>query len=70
MGMVFAINPKDKFPQFKDNAMRGGNGTVGGVPPANSTVPAEPIFEGSASGIGAKVGSVLMGVAAVIAFAA
>lgn len=69
MGMVFAINPKEKFPQFKDNAMRGSNGTVGGAPP-NSTVPAQPIFEGSASGIGAKLGSVFMGVAAVIAFAA
>lgn len=36
-GMVFAINPKDKFPQFLENA-KGGNGTIGGSPTGGAVV--------------------------------
>ncbi|KAF8253938.1 hypothetical protein K440DRAFT_618470 [Wilcoxina mikolae CBS 423.85] len=64
-GMVFAINPKDKFPQFKANAM---NGTATGSPmPINSTVPAAPVFTGAASGFTAKIGSIMIGLMAVVA---
>ncbi|KAI5821415.1 phosphatidylethanolamine-binding protein [Pyronema omphalodes] len=61
-GMVFAINPADKFPTFKQNAMKGTNVTtpIG----ANATTPNLPVFTGVAAGLNAKVVSLIMGLAA------
>lgn len=67
-GMVFAINPKDKFPEFKQRAMSGGSGgnSTNGTAPVSSNVPA-PIFTGAASALTAQAASVLLGLAAVAA---
>jgi hypothetical protein len=60
--MVFAINPAEKFPTFKQNAMTGTNVTtpIG----ANATTPNLPVFTGAAAGLNAKVVSLVMGLAA------
>lgn len=68
LGMVFAINPKPgQMEQFKQTAM-GANSTTP-APSGTGTGPV-PSFTGAASGLTAKVGSALMGVAAVLALAA
>jgi hypothetical protein len=66
--MVFAINPKDKFPQFKAKAMNG-NATAPPIP-GNTTVPSAPVFTGAASALTTTGGSIIMGLLAAVALVA
>lgn len=67
--MVFAINPKDKFSQFKNKARNANATTTTPIGSNSSTIPSFPINTGGVASLSMKLSSLALGLAVAVVFA-